>query len=92
VAAATRRARRSRESTREIIDRLVARAAGGEPATFVELAAAAGLDPAHDFIGASLEGRSFRGEDLRGLKGPSLAISPNLPPHRRRRSPTGRRR
>ena len=50
----------------EIVDRLVAHAAAGDKPSFIELARLAGLDPARDFIGASLEGRSFRDADLRG--------------------------
>jgi hypothetical protein len=51
----------------EILDRLVERVTEQEPASFRDLAEAAGLDPAHDFIGAPLQDIDFRDEDLRGF-------------------------
>jgi hypothetical protein len=38
-----------------------------KPASFAELVAAAGLDPARDFVGGSLREVDLRGEDLRGF-------------------------
>ena len=49
----------------EVLDRVVARADQKKPATFDELATAAGLDPRHDFVGTSLRGIDLRDEDLR---------------------------
>src|SRR5216684_6080219 len=51
----------------DILDRLVAKAATEKPGDFAELAAVAGLDPATDFVGASLREIDLRGEDLRGF-------------------------
>jgi uncharacterized protein YjbI with pentapeptide repeats len=51
----------------EILDRLVAKAAAEKPAAFADLATVAGLDPATDFVGASLREIDLRGEDLRGF-------------------------
>jgi uncharacterized protein YjbI with pentapeptide repeats len=56
---------RSRQSLGQILDRLVERASGETPASFASLAKAAGLDPARDFVGASLREIDLRGEDLR---------------------------
>src|SRR3954447_14705347 len=51
----------------QILDSVVERATGDKPASFADLAAAAGLDPASDFVGASLVDVDFRDEDLRGF-------------------------
>jgi hypothetical protein len=51
----------------EIFDRLVDRATADNPASFVDLVREAGLDPAHDFVGASLSDIDLRCEDLRGF-------------------------
>jgi two-component system, LuxR family, response regulator FixJ len=51
----------------EIVDRLLALAIEDEPPSFRALAAHAGLNPAHDFIGASLRNLDLRDEDLRGF-------------------------
>jgi uncharacterized protein YjbI with pentapeptide repeats len=51
----------------QILDSVVERAADDKPASFADLAAAAGLDPARDFIGASLVDVDLRDEDLRGF-------------------------
>ena len=51
----------------DILERVAERVFGKEPASFVDLVAAAGLDPGRDFVGASLAGLDFRGEDLRGF-------------------------
>src|SRR3954462_14126554 len=58
---------RSRRSLGEILDRLVEEASGETPASFAALAKEAGLDPARDFVGASLREIDLRGEDLRGF-------------------------
>jgi hypothetical protein len=51
----------------EILDQLVTEAGHEKPASFAELVAAAGLDPARDFVGGSLREVDLRGEDLRGF-------------------------
>jgi hypothetical protein len=51
----------------EILDQLVTEAEREKPASFAELVAAAGLDPARDFVGGSLREVDLRGEDLRGF-------------------------
>jgi pentapeptide repeat protein len=51
----------------ETLDRLIVEAERNEDASFAALARAAGLDPARDFIGASLADLDFRDEDLRGF-------------------------
>jgi len=56
-----------RTALADILDRVVQRAASSTPASFADLAAAAGLDPGRDFVGASLTGLDLRGEDLRGF-------------------------
>src|SRR3954465_16037176 len=48
--------------------RLVHEAAGKERPSFADLVRAAGLDPATDFIGATLRDLDFRDDDLRGFK------------------------
>jgi uncharacterized protein YjbI with pentapeptide repeats len=58
---------RSHQSLAQILDRLVEEGSGETPASFAALAKAAGLDPAHDFIGASLREIDLRNEDLRGF-------------------------
>src|SRR5689334_2311445 len=57
---------RSRQSLGQILDRLVEKASGEAPASFAALAKEAGLDPAREFVGASLREIDLRGEDLRG--------------------------
>jgi lysophospholipid acyltransferase (LPLAT)-like uncharacterized protein len=54
-------------SLAEILDRLLERTTTGGSASFRDLAEMAGLDPAHDFIGASLREIDFRDEDLTGF-------------------------
>jgi two-component system cell cycle sensor histidine kinase PleC len=49
-----------------ILGRLVERATDGSP-SFRSLVEDAGLDPGHDFVGASLRNIDFRNEDLRGF-------------------------
>ncbi|WP_198172726.1 pentapeptide repeat-containing protein [Bradyrhizobium sp. AT1] len=49
-----------------MLDKLIVLAESDAMASFVTLARAAGLDPARDFVGASLRDMDFRGEDLRG--------------------------
>jgi Pentapeptide repeats (8 copies) len=51
----------------EILDQLVTEAGHEKPASFAELVAVAGLDPARDFVGGSLREVDLRGEDLRGF-------------------------
>jgi len=51
----------------ELFDKLVAQAGGSKPSGFRKLVNAAGLDPAKDFVGASLRDVDLRGEDLRGF-------------------------
>ena len=51
----------------EILDELVTEAGHEKPASFAELVAVAGLDPARDFVGGSLREVDLRGEDLRGF-------------------------
>src|SRR4051794_20345828 len=58
---------RSRQSLGEILDRLVEEASGDTPASFAAPAKEAGLEPARDFVGASLREIDLRGEDLRGF-------------------------
>jgi uncharacterized protein YjbI with pentapeptide repeats len=54
-------------SLAEVLDRLVEEATGEKSASFASLAKAAGLDPACDFVRASLREIDLRGEDLRGF-------------------------
>ncbi|MGA8612849.1 MAG: pentapeptide repeat-containing protein [Xanthobacteraceae bacterium] len=55
------------QSLADILDRLLECAAKNEPRSFRALVQAAALDPARDFVGASLRGIDFRDEDLRGF-------------------------
>src|SRR5689334_4239906 len=57
----------SHQSLGRILDRLVEEASGETPASFAALAKEAGLNPARDFVGASLREIDLRGEDLRGF-------------------------
>lgn len=52
---------------KQVIDPLLAFATDDKEPSFRELAARAGLDPANDFIGASLCNLDLRDEDLRGF-------------------------
>jgi len=52
---------------KQILDRLLVRATETVEPSFRTLAEDAGLDPGHDFIGASLRNLDFRDEDLRGF-------------------------
>jgi hypothetical protein len=54
-------------SLAEVLDRLLELGANDNPASFRKLAEAARLDPARDFIGASLRNIDMRDEDLRGF-------------------------
>jgi len=54
-------------SLADVFDRLLERAAIEEHPSFLSLTEAASLDPAYDFIGASLRGVDFRDQDLRGF-------------------------
>jgi hypothetical protein len=54
-------------SLADILDRVVERVAAKKQASFVDLVAAAGLDPGRDFVGASLAKLDLSGEDLRGF-------------------------
>jgi DNA ligase D len=63
----TKGSRASDTSLADILERVAERVFAKEPASFVDLVAAAGLDPGRDFVGASLAGLDFRGEDLRGF-------------------------
>jgi hypothetical protein len=58
---------RSTRTLGEILDHLVMEAGHEKPASFAELVAVAGLDPARDFVGGSLREVDLRGEDLRGF-------------------------
>jgi hypothetical protein len=51
----------------ETLDRLVAETERDEHVSFAVLVRKAGLDPAHDFVGAFLADLDFRDEDLRGF-------------------------
>lgn len=51
----------------ETLDRLVAETERDEHVSFATLVREAGLDPAHDFVGAFLADLDFRDEDLRGF-------------------------
>jgi hypothetical protein len=62
-----RAGRRTGRTLSETLDRVIERATNDEPASFADLAIAAGLDPARDFIGASLRGIDLRGENLCGF-------------------------
>src|SRR6266436_6228285 len=59
------RSRADDPSLADILDRVIERAAAPKPASFVDLVAAAGLDPISDFVGASLADLDLSGEDLR---------------------------
>src|SRR5262249_17164103 len=50
-----------------ILDRLLEQQTRTGSPSFRDLAKAAGLDPASDFVGASLRDMDFRDEDLRGF-------------------------
>ena len=50
-----------------ILDRLLEEAMRNGSPSFRDLAKAAALDPARDFVGASLRDLDFRDEDLRGF-------------------------
>jgi hypothetical protein len=54
-------------SLAEILDQLVEKATEEKSVPFASLAKAAGLDPARDFVRASLREIDLRGEDLRGF-------------------------
>jgi hypothetical protein len=54
-------------SLAQVLDKLVEQATEQELASFRALTEAAGLNPAHDFVGASLQNIDFRDEDLRGF-------------------------
>src|SRR4051794_19680623 len=55
------------EALGETLGRVVEAALADENISFRMLAEAAGLDPARDFVGASLVNVDFRDEDLRGF-------------------------
>jgi uncharacterized protein YjbI with pentapeptide repeats len=57
----------SAQAIAETLDRLIVEAERDEQASFAALVRAAGLDPAHDFVGAFLADLDFRDEDLRGF-------------------------
>jgi hypothetical protein len=57
----------SAELIAQTLDNVIVEAKRDEDATFAALVIAAGLDPAHDFVGASLVNLDLRGEDLRGF-------------------------
>jgi hypothetical protein len=51
----------------ETLDKLIIEAERNERVSFMTLVRAGGLDPARDFVGASLADLDFRDEDLRGF-------------------------
>ena len=55
------------QAVADALDRIVDEAERDDDTSFAALVKAAGLDPAHDFIGASLTDLDFRDEDLRGF-------------------------
>jgi formylglycine-generating enzyme required for sulfatase activity len=57
----------ARDSIVKVLETLIGMASDGREPRFAELAQAAGLDPARDFVGASLCDLDFRDEDLQGF-------------------------
>jgi hypothetical protein len=55
------------QAVADALDRLIGEVESDPRASFATLVKAAGLQPAQDFIGASLRNLDFRDEDLRGF-------------------------